>query len=204
MSRPDDSRHLNIERLESRAMLSADLFVTFSKANMLAADGRCKTFDQSADGFGRGEGCGAVVMKRLSDAQRDGDRVLAVIRGTAITHNGHNGALTGSLRPKQTCQHAGYQVHGAAADVADQGWWRKWRIVGLRRKRKRARDPDVIEVVTCVRCHRTGLTPAREASIDESRVVTMYVVRPEAQSLHDARSKALDQAIRGGDQLLEG
>ncbi len=48
---------------------------------MMAPDGRCKTFDAAADGFVRGEGCGVVVLKRLSDAQADGDRVLAVVRG---------------------------------------------------------------------------------------------------------------------------
>ncbi len=54
----------------------------FRTAHMLAPDGRCKAFDARADGFVRGEGCGVVVLKRLADAQADGDRVLAVIRGT--------------------------------------------------------------------------------------------------------------------------
>ena len=52
-----------------------------SKVGFMAPDGRCKTFDARADGFGRGEGCGVVVLKRLADAIADGDRVLAVIRG---------------------------------------------------------------------------------------------------------------------------
>ena len=52
------------------------------RPQMLAPDGRCKTFDAAADGFVRGEGCGVVVLKRLADAEADGDRVLAVIRGT--------------------------------------------------------------------------------------------------------------------------
>src|ERR1051325_1938644 len=54
--------------------------LTFCRAHMLAADGKCKTFDASADGFGRGEGCGVVVLKRLSDALEDGDNILALIR----------------------------------------------------------------------------------------------------------------------------
>ncbi|MFI6230390.1 SDR family NAD(P)-dependent oxidoreductase [Micromonospora echinospora] len=76
------------------AMLAPDAFVTLSKMKALAVDGRCKTFDASADGYGRGEGCGVVVLKRLSDAQRDGDRVLAVVRGTAVNHDGPSGGLT--------------------------------------------------------------------------------------------------------------
>ncbi|WP_329101433.1 type I polyketide synthase [Micromonospora sp. NBC_01699] len=76
------------------AMLSPDAFITLSKMRALAVDGRCKTFDAAADGYGRGEGCGVVVLKRLSDAQRDGDRVLAVVRGTAVNHDGPSGGLT--------------------------------------------------------------------------------------------------------------
>ena len=57
--------------------------IAASKFRMMSPVGRCKTFDASADGFVRGEGCGMVTLKRLSDAVRDGDRVLAVIRGSA-------------------------------------------------------------------------------------------------------------------------
>ncbi len=60
----------------------------------LAPDGRCKTFDAAADGYGQGEGCGMVVLKRLSDAISDGDRILAVIRGSATNHDGPSGGLT--------------------------------------------------------------------------------------------------------------
>ncbi|HET8659851.1 MAG TPA: type I polyketide synthase [Micromonosporaceae bacterium] len=65
-----------------------------TKMNMMAADGRCKTFDASADGFVRGEGCGAVVLKRLSDAQRDGDPILALVRGSAVNQDGRTNGLT--------------------------------------------------------------------------------------------------------------
>ena len=65
-----------------------------SKAGLLSPDGRCKSFSKSADGFGRGEGCGVVVLKRLSDAQTDGDRIMAVIRGGAVVHNGFSSGIT--------------------------------------------------------------------------------------------------------------
>ncbi|MET0400917.1 MAG: acyltransferase domain-containing protein, partial [Cystobacter sp.] len=68
--------------------------ITTSKARMLAVDGRCKTFDASADGYGRGEGCGLVVLKRLSEALKDEDNILAVIRGTATNQDGHSSDLT--------------------------------------------------------------------------------------------------------------
>ncbi|WP_239485298.1 type I polyketide synthase [Micromonospora humidisoli] len=68
--------------------------VVFSQANMLAADGRCKTFDDSADGYSRSEGCAVMVLKRLSDARRDGDTVLALVRGSSVRQDGESGGLT--------------------------------------------------------------------------------------------------------------
>jgi acyl transferase domain-containing protein/acyl carrier protein len=75
-------------------MLSPAAFVLMSTSKALAKDGRCKSFAASADGYGRGEGAGMVALKRLSDAQRDGDRVLAVIRGSAVDHDGRSSGLT--------------------------------------------------------------------------------------------------------------
>ncbi len=75
-------------------ILSPRTSVAMSQLQMLADDGRSKTFDSRADGFGRGEGCGVVVLKRLSDALRDQDRVLAVIRGSAINQDGRTNGLT--------------------------------------------------------------------------------------------------------------
>jgi acyl transferase domain-containing protein len=68
--------------------------ISMSKWGMLAPDGRSKAFDASADGFGRGEGCGVVVLKRLADALADGDRIRAVIRGTAVNQDGRSAGLT--------------------------------------------------------------------------------------------------------------
>src|SRR5947199_2199609 len=71
-------------------LLSPELTITFSQARMLSADGRCKTFDAAADGYVRGEGCGVVVLKRLSAALDDGDTVLALIRGSAVNQDGRS------------------------------------------------------------------------------------------------------------------
>jgi phthiocerol/phenolphthiocerol synthesis type-I polyketide synthase D len=68
--------------------------IALSKWSALSPQGRCKTFDAGADGFVRGEGCGVVVLKRLADAQRDGDRVLAVVRGSAINQDGRSNGMT--------------------------------------------------------------------------------------------------------------
>lgn len=82
-------------------ILSPDMFIALSKASMLAADGRCKTFDASADGYARGEGCGVVALKRLSDALADGDSILAILRGTAINQDGPSSGLTAPNGPSQ-------------------------------------------------------------------------------------------------------
>lgn len=82
-------------------ILSPDLTITFSQARMLASDGRCKTFDAGADGYVRGEGCGVVVLKRLSDALRDGDNIQAVIKGSAVNQDGLTYGITAPNGPSQ-------------------------------------------------------------------------------------------------------
>lgn len=75
-------------------ILLPEVHISFSRARMISGDGRCKTFDANADGFVRSEGCGMVVLKRLSDAIADGDNILAVIRGSAVNQDGRSSGLT--------------------------------------------------------------------------------------------------------------
>jgi acyl transferase domain-containing protein/acyl carrier protein len=75
-------------------ILAPGLSVMMSKLGALAPDGRCKTFDESADGYVRGDGCGVLVLKRLSDAMRDRDRVIAIVRGSAVNHGGRSGGFS--------------------------------------------------------------------------------------------------------------
>ncbi|MDH6501989.1 beta-ketoacyl synthase N-terminal-like domain-containing protein [Streptomyces sp. SAI-149] len=84
-------------------LLSPTVTMAFRRAGALAPDGRCKPFSPHADGIGRGEGCAAVLLKRLSDAERDGDRVLAVIRATAVNSDGRSNGL---LAPNPAAQQA--------------------------------------------------------------------------------------------------
>ncbi len=77
-----------------QAILNGRIYELRAEAMMLSPDGQCKTFDASANGYVRGEGCGVVVLKRLSDAEADGDRIWAVIRGSAVNHGGASVGLT--------------------------------------------------------------------------------------------------------------
>jgi acyl transferase domain-containing protein/acyl carrier protein len=82
-------------------ILTPEATIALSTARMMAPDGRCKAFDARADGFVRAEGCGLVLLKRLSDAVADGDRVLAVIPGSAINQDGRSNGLTAPNGPSQ-------------------------------------------------------------------------------------------------------
>ncbi|MFG3421695.1 type I polyketide synthase [Micromonospora sp. NPDC048063] len=102
-------------------------------AGTLAPDGVSKSFDRDADGYGRGEGCGVLVLKRLDDAERDGDRILAVIRGSAVNQDGHTDGIMAPSGPAQqhvvrrACDRAGVapasvdyvEAHGTGTQLGD-------------------------------------------------------------------------------------
>jgi acyl transferase domain-containing protein/thioesterase domain-containing protein/acyl carrier protein len=115
------------------ALLSSGTFVAFSRMSMLSRDGRCKAFDANADGFVRAEGVGALLLKPLSAAQRNGDRIYAVIRATAANQDGHTNGITvpcGNAQQaliREACASAGInpkdisyvEAHGTGTQVGD-------------------------------------------------------------------------------------
>jgi acyl transferase domain-containing protein len=114
-------------------MIAPQPTVMMSKVGFMAPDGRCKTFEATADGFGRGEGSGVLVLKRLSDALAAGDRVLAVIRGSAVNQDGRSTLLTAPNGPAQEAmirealaaarlqpEHIGFvETHGTGTALGD-------------------------------------------------------------------------------------
>ncbi|MET4926552.1 amino acid adenylation domain-containing protein, partial [Streptomyces sp. PSRA5] len=132
--------HLRSGDVDAAVVGAANLVLTptktrsFARNGMLSPQGVCRTFDDDADGYVRGEGTGAVILKRLADAERDGDPVLAVIRGTAVNHTGGSaGFLTAPSRPAQeavlrkalagsgrTAADIGYvEAHGTGTQLGD-------------------------------------------------------------------------------------
>jgi acyl transferase domain-containing protein/surfactin synthase thioesterase subunit/acyl carrier protein len=101
----------SLDRGETRVALAGGVNLILSalgsrmlaRLGVLAPDGRCKTFDARANGFVRGEGCGVVVLKRLSDARREGDRIWALIPGSALNQDGRSAGMT---MPDQQAQQA--------------------------------------------------------------------------------------------------
>lgn len=83
-------------------ILSLDAHISLNKAGMLSADGRCKTFSDQADGYARGEGVGMIFLKKLTDAEADGDHIYGVIRGSYENHGGKAGSLTAPNPKAQT------------------------------------------------------------------------------------------------------
>ena len=75
-------------------LIAPEVSINFSQAKMLSHDGLCKTFDDRADGFVRSEGCGIVIVKRLSDAIADGDHIRAVLLGSAVNQDGRTSSIT--------------------------------------------------------------------------------------------------------------
>jgi phthiocerol/phenolphthiocerol synthesis type-I polyketide synthase C len=75
-------------------ILTPESTLAFCRARMMAADGHCKPFDEAANGYTRGEGCGVVVLKRLSDALKQRDRVIGIIRASAVNQDGRTNGIT--------------------------------------------------------------------------------------------------------------
>lgn len=100
--------------------LSPHLAITFARAKLMARDGRCKSFDARADGYVRGEGAGLVVLKPLSQAQADGDRVYAVIRGGAVQQDGlTNGIMAPNRLAQESLLHMAYHRAGIRPEQVD-------------------------------------------------------------------------------------
>ncbi|HBB32528.1 MAG TPA: short-chain dehydrogenase, partial [Cyanobacteria bacterium UBA8803] len=132
-------------------MVVPETTITYSHARMMAPDGRCKTFDASADGYVRGEGCGVVILKRLSDAIADRDNILAVIRGSAINQDGLSNGLTAPNGPSQQAvihkaiENAGVtpaeisyiEAHGTGTSLGDPIEFRSLKTVLMK-----GRQPD--------------------------------------------------------------
>lgn len=98
-------------------LLDPRMYITFCQAHMLSPSGRIRAFDARADGFVRGEGAGLVLLKRLADARRDGDRVRAVIRASAVTQDGATPAIT---TPNEAAQAAAMRAALSQAGVGPQ------------------------------------------------------------------------------------
>ncbi|HEY5841335.1 MAG TPA: type I polyketide synthase, partial [Mycobacterium sp.] len=115
------------------AITQPETFVSMCKGRFLAPDGRSKAFDASADGYGRGEGAGVVVLKRLEAARRDGDRIYAVVRATGVNQDGKTAAipvpnpLAQERLARRVCAQAGVaprevayvEAHGTGTPVGD-------------------------------------------------------------------------------------
>ena len=101
-------------------LMSPAVFRGFDQSGALSPTGACHSFDADADGFVRGEGCGAVVLKRLSDALRDGDPVLAVVRGSAVNQDGRsNGLLAPNPAAQMAVLRTAYANAGLSAHDVD-------------------------------------------------------------------------------------
>jgi myxalamid-type polyketide synthase MxaB len=94
-------------------ILTPETTIAFSKARMLSPDGVCRPFDAAANGYVRGEGCGIVLLKRLADAERDGDNILAVLRATSVNQDGRTSGISAPNSQSQVaCIRAALQQAG--------------------------------------------------------------------------------------------
>ncbi|MBY0572216.1 MAG: polyketide synthase, partial [Undibacterium sp.] len=151
-------------------IVTPDLHISFNKAGMLSEDGRCKTFSSAANGYVRGEGVGMVVLKALSAAERDGDHIYGVVRGTAENHGGRASSLTApnpkaqAAVVKRAYQDAGIdprtityiEAHGTGTSLGDP-----IEINGLKAAFKELYSEVTDEVVSAVTEKHCGLGSAK-------------------------------------------
>ena len=99
------------------AIITPETTIAFSKARMLSPDGKCRPFDAGANGYVRGEGCGLILLKKLSDAQRDGDAIIGVIRATSVNQDGRTSGISAPNGESQKqCIRAAHRQAGVTAD----------------------------------------------------------------------------------------
>lgn len=150
-------------------VLAPGLHIAFSKANMLSSGGLCKTFDEGADGYVRGEGGGMIIIKRLSTALADGDNILALIRGSAVNQDGRSNGLTApnglaqeacvrtalsnsGIRPEQVSY---VEAHGTGTSLGDP-----IEVMGLSAVFSEDRSPDNPLLIGSVKTNIGHLEPA--------------------------------------------
>ncbi|MFQ5794227.1 MAG: type I polyketide synthase [Candidatus Bipolaricaulia bacterium] len=164
-------------------ILSPRVTITLSKAHMLAADGRCKTFDAAADGYVRGEGCGIVVLKRLSDALQDNDHIWALVRGTAVNQDGRSNGLTAPNGPaqqaaiRQALKNAGMtpdQIHYVEAHGTGTALGDPIEVQALAAVMKQGRSPDQPCVIGSVKPNIGHLEGAAGVSSFIKAVLTLF------------------------------
>ncbi|MEV4924532.1 aminotransferase class I/II-fold pyridoxal phosphate-dependent enzyme [Streptomyces roseoverticillatus] len=173
-------------------LITPGLSVAFTQGGMLSAAGRCRTFDDAADGYVRGEGVGLVYLKPLSAALADGDRVHAVIRGSAVGHGGRSNGLTA---PKGSAQRAvmaralersgltapavGYvEAHGTGTALGDPVEWEA--LAGVYGQGRSAEEPCLVGSVKTNIGHLEAA--AGIAGLIKAALVTKY--RQVPPSLH--------------------
>jgi acyl transferase domain-containing protein/NADPH:quinone reductase-like Zn-dependent oxidoreductase/thioesterase domain-containing protein/NADP-dependent 3-hydroxy acid dehydrogenase YdfG/acyl carrier protein len=102
------------------AIITPETTIAFSQAHMLSPQGRCRSYDAGAGGYVRGEGCALVLLKRLDDAQRDGDQVLGVILGTAVNQDGRTPGISApSVTQQEACLQSALADAGLTPDDVD-------------------------------------------------------------------------------------
>src|SRR3954464_3429449 len=101
-------------------ILTPETTIAFSKARMLSPEGVCRPFDSRANGYVRGEGCALILLKRLEDAERDGDNILAVIRGTSVNQDGRTSGISAPNSQSQVaCIRAAQKQAGLSPNDID-------------------------------------------------------------------------------------